>query len=69
MNISTRVIEGKQPSLVRGNQIYCINYSKCPLCYGCRSYDSRDPECVLCKQEDTQRGKNYNICKTNLHEA
>lgn len=69
MYISARVQDGKQPNDVRGNKIYCINYQKCPLCFGCRAYDSRDPECVECKREDNIRNKNYNICKTELHEA
>lgn len=59
----------KQPSQVRGNQIRCINYQMCPLCYGCRAYDSRDPECLECKDLDTIKGKNYNICNKNLHES
>lgn len=59
----------KQPSEVRGNKIRCINYQMCPLCYGCRAYDSRDPECLECKILDDKRGKNYNICKKNLHES
>ena len=59
----------KQPSSVRGNKIYCINYQQCPLCYGCRAYDSRDPECYECKLEDDNRGKNYNICNKELHEG
>lgn len=69
MNISTKVLEQKQYSSVRGNKARCINYAGCPMCYGCRAYDSRDPECRECKQEDIARGKSYNICKTNLHEA
>jgi hypothetical protein len=59
----------KQPSSVRGNKIHCINYQQCPLCYGCRAYDSRDPECYECKLEDDNRGKNYNICNKELHEG
>lgn len=58
----------KQPSSVRGNQIGCINYQMCPLCYGCRAYDSRDPECNECKLLDTQRGRYYHICNKELHE-
>lgn len=69
MNIRTSVQDGKQPSDVRGNQIYCINYAKCPLCFGCRAYDSRDPECRECMSIDTIMGRNYHICKTNIHEA
>lgn len=71
MDVFVKHIEGKQPSMVRGNKIRCINYSQCPMCYGCRAYDSRDIECQECKLEDinVHRRKNYNICNTQLHEA
>lgn len=59
----------KQPSNVRGNKIRCINYQMCPVCYGCRAYNSRDIECIECKKEDDLKGKKYNLCNTELHEA
>lgn len=59
----------KQPSDVRGSKIKCINYQMCPVCYGCRSYNSRDNECIECKKEDDVRGKNYNLCNKELHES
>lgn len=59
----------KTYSSVRGNRSRCINYTGCPLCYGCRSYDSRDPDCIECKKEDDERGKKYNICNKDLHES
>ena len=59
----------KQYSSVRGNQIYCINYQGCPICYGCRAYDSRDPECYNCKLADDKMGRKYNICNKELHES
>ena len=59
----------KQPSSVRGNKIRCINYQMCPVCYGCRAYDSRDSECRECKKEDDIRSKKYNLCNTELHES
>lgn len=58
----------KQPSSVRGIKISCINYQMCPVCYGCRAYDFRDPDCIECKAEDDLMGKNYNLCKKELHE-
>lgn len=58
----------KQPADVRGNKIACINYQMCPLCYGCRAYDSRDAECNECQQADAQRGRYFNICNKELHE-
>lgn len=69
MNIAVSIPQGKQFSSVRGNRTRCINFTGCPLCYGCRAYDSRDPECVECKLEDTQRGRFYNICNKKLHET
>lgn len=48
---------------VRGSRIKCVNYQKCPLCYGCRRYSSIDPECQICLLEN----KKQNICNINLH--
>lgn len=48
---------------VRGSKIKCINYQKCPLCYGCRRYSSIDPECRKCAKEDYK----FNICNKDLH--
>ena len=61
----------KQPNKVRGNIIQCINFQMCPLCYGCRNYDSRIPECVDCFEDGIRpdEKRNYNICNTNLHES
>lgn len=47
---------------VRGYQIDCVNYQKCPLCYGCRRYSSIDPECQACLIN-----KKQNICNKDLH--
>lgn len=58
----------KQPSSVRGSKIACINFQMCPACYGCRAYDSRDEDCRICKAEDAERGKRYNLCNKELHE-
>lgn len=60
----------KKVSEVRGNRINCINYQVCPICFGCRAYDSRDPECLICFQEgDTGGKRNFNVCDTNLHRS
>lgn len=60
----------KQPNQVRGNKIKCINFQMCPLCYGCRAFDSRDPDCIICKEEGVDGSKrNFNVCDKNLHEA
>jgi|GEM_PF-1478689 hypothetical protein len=48
---------------VRGSRINCVNFQKCPLCYGCRRYSSIDPECRICLLEN----KKQNICNVNLH--
>lgn len=59
----------KQPNQVRGNRIGCINFQMCPLCYGCRAFDSRDPECRTCELTGHDGSKrNFNICNKNLHE-
>jgi len=55
-------MKAKQPSDVRGARIRCINYIKCPVCYGCRNYNSIDPECSKC-----MLNKKINICKTDIH--
>ncbi len=53
----------KTPHDVRGFQIKCVNYIQCPLCYGCRNYDFRDPECIKCKEYNSKK----NLCNTKLH--
>lgn len=45
-----------------GAQKNCINFEPCPLCYGCRNYDSADIRCDECYEE-----KKQNICKTYVH--
>lgn len=60
----------KQPNLVKGNKIQCINYQQCPICYGCRAYDSRDPECKVCWDEGIDGSKrNFNVCNKKNHET
>ena len=48
---------------VRGWKERCPNFQSCPLCYGCRRYNSTDPDCLICLQEN----KKFNICNTDLH--
>lgn len=61
----------KQPNKVRGNIIQCVNFQMCPLCYGCRNYDSRLEECQECWEDGIRPGekRNYNVCNTDLHES
>ena len=61
----------KQPNKVRGNIIQCVNFQMCPLCYGCRNYDSRLEECQECFEDGKSPGqnRNYNVCNTKLHES
>ena len=59
----------KQPNQVRGNKIACINFQMCPVCYGCRAYDSRDPECLICEKEGSIQKRNFNVCNKNIHES
>lgn len=49
---------------VRGNQIRCVNFSSCPICYGCRSYNSAD---ILC--EECAKNMKKNVCNTRLHRS
>lgn len=60
----------KQANQVRGNKINCINYQMCPICYGCRAFDNRDEDCIICMTEgDNSGNRNFNVCNTKLHEA
>ena len=60
----------KQPNMVKGNKIQCLNFQMCPICYGCRAYDSRLEECEECFKEGIDgSNRNYNVCNTNLHES
>lgn len=54
----------KQASDVRGAQIKCVNFVSCPMCYGCRSYRSTDPDCKECESN-----RKLNICNTNTHRS
>lgn len=62
---------GKQPNKVRGNIVQCPNFMMCSMCYGCRNYDSRIPECQECHEDGIREGenRNYNVCNTELHES
>lgn len=58
----------KTPNQVRGNLTACINYQMCPLCFGCRAFDGRDPNCVECKEDGNDGTKrNFNVCNKDLH--
>ena len=48
---------------VRGSLIKCVNFQKCPLCYGCRRYSSIDPDCKICLEQN----KKNNICNKDIH--
>ena len=52
----------KTPQDVRGYKYRCINFIQCPVCYGCRNFDFRDAECLVC-QEDSK----LNLCTNKLH--
>ena len=52
----------KQPADVLGNLERCPKFIQCPLCYGCRSYDSSDLDCIKCTTN-----KKFNVCNTELH--
>ena len=40
----------------------CVNFNPCPLCYGCRNYDSRYLACDVCAMDAKK-----NICDTKKH--
>lgn len=46
-----------------GARLNCPNYDPCPLCYGCRNYDSAVVRCEHCYEKN----KKANICKRELH--
>lgn len=54
--------KAKTPSDVEGYKSNCLNFQRCPLCFGCRRYSSIDPACVLCKENSK-----INICNKDLH--
>ncbi len=59
------MIKSKDPNDVRGQRINCYNFEKCPLCYGCRAFNSRFVKCQQCKLENQK----LNICNTKKHRA
>lgn len=52
----------KQKSDVLGVKMACANYSHCPICYGCRNYDTANLLCGECSK-DTK----LNVCNTSIH--
>lgn len=46
----------------RGAKIHCPNFDPCPLCYGCRNYDSAVVRCEGC----TENAK-HDICNREFH--
>lgn len=47
---------------VWGVQNNCPDYQECPLCYGCRNYDSSYVKCQNCEED-----RKKNICNRELH--
>jgi hypothetical protein len=45
-----------------GAEMHCPNFDPCPLCYGCRNYDSSVVKCDKCAEN-----KKKNVCNTELH--
>lgn len=54
--------EPKKPAHVLGNIIRCPRFIQCPLCYGCRAYDSANLECTQCEEN-----RKRDICNKQLH--
>ena len=58
-------MKSKRPEDVRGVRISCPNYEMCPLCYGCRAFNSKFVKCQTCKLENEKQ----NICNTEKHQS
>ena len=48
---------------VHGAEINCQRFDPCPLCYGCRNYDSALVKCDSCYYNN----KEYDTCNTTKH--
>ena len=46
-----------------GYKADCPDYNPCPLCYGCRNYDSSYYKCVMTCGGNAK----YNTCDTHKH--
>lgn len=55
----------KTSEQVRGSRIRCLDYEMCPLCYGCRAFNSRYQKCLDCKNENAK----FNLCDTKKHKT
>ena len=44
----------KTKDSVRGYRINCIRFEQCPLCYGCRAFDSSMVQCLKCEEENAK---------------
>lgn len=53
----------KNPKDVRGMRVRCPRFEQCPLCYGCRAFDSHSLECAKCEREN----RKLNICNREKH--
>ena len=47
---------------VRGIKIHCPEFHQCPVCYGCRNYNSSFERCLECG-----KNKRQNVCDTEKH--
>jgi len=57
------MMKQKNPNDVRGMRISCPSFEQCPLCYGCRNFNSKYDDCRKCQSENAKQ----NICKTDRH--
>lgn len=53
----------KTKDSVRGYRINCARFEQCPLCYGCRAFDSSMIQCLKCEEENAKA----NICNKIRH--
>lgn len=57
------MMKQKSPHDVYGWQHDCPNFQQCPVCYGCRNYDSSVVKCY----ERCGGNMKKNVCNTQRH--
>ena len=56
----------KNKADVYGYKENCLNFKQCPLCYGCRNYNSSSIKCLI-KCGGTN--KKFNTCRIEKHKS
>lgn len=58
-------MKAKTKEDVYGYRENCINFKQCPLCYGCRNYNSASIKCIINCKPDFK----MNICRKDKHRS